>query len=354
MPQESINLMSVESVLNSRCSSDFGDREPKRHWGTYGESRPNNDEIKELIDYIQIPRISKENLVFWFENGFIYLGFEDPNDLDQIRILNIESGMQHQALYLGCVIRGLGTCIHNEGIEGTKYEEKMCTGKHLIMQMSEPYESGKLTKDVPGPNSTFTPGKYLNAPIRTGKMECLPQFKKLQLSNNGGKKSTINEISQLLWAAKGRTPHLIRPHVWRNMWGLTIPTWGGGQNYTNVYGIIGKKLFRYKNWTVTNSITNKLFLNFAHFMRGNPTHDIESMSKTLPNSLFLDGYENAILLCRNEQTNRSLWEVGYMLENLLLQCRSLDITYSLKILKKEDTACLEKLCSSEPVAMLFL
>ena len=33
------------------------------------------------------------------------------------------------------------------------------------------------------------------------------------------------KISQLLWAARGRTPHYVKSHPW----GLTIPTWGGVQ-----------------------------------------------------------------------------------------------------------------------------
>ena len=158
---------------------------------------------------------------------------------------------------------------------------------------------------------------------------------------NTGTQANETDISQLLWAAKGRTPHYIKSHPW----GLTIPTWGGGQNYTNVYLVKENKLFRYINWTM------KFFPLW--WVVGTPTHDVKFV-KNVNISSQLDGSNAGIILSRNEKTNRALWEVGYMLENMLLQTKSLGITYKSKVFTKEDIRKLEKNGISEAVAALLL
>jgi hypothetical protein len=247
----------------------------------------------------------------------------------------------------------VGTCIRNQGINGTEYGEKIATARHLIMEMNEPYESGKFTTKAPGPEKPFRLGKNLSEPLRDSDVECLPQLKHLTAYNKSGSSATKKDISQLLWAAKGRTPHYIHQHAWNMVWGLTIPTWGGGQTYTSVYLVKDGRLFRYVNWTKKFSMLNRLFLSYAKWTRGNPTHDIQ-FARDVNIRAQLDGIDTAIILCRNEKTNRALWEVGYMLENMFLQGKSLGISYESKLFNSEETSQLAELGVPNAVAAILL
>lgn len=148
-------------------------------------------------------------------------------------------------------------------------------------------------------------------------------MEQLTLSEDTGNHACETDISQLLWAAKGRTPHYVKSHPW----GLTIPTWGGGQNYTRVCLLKDNNLFRYVNWTT------RLFRLW--WMLGDPTHDIK-FTRNAEFASELDNARVAILLSRNELTNRGLWEIGYMLENMLVQARSLGISYRARVFKDDE------------------
>jgi hypothetical protein len=347
------DVVSIEKVLNSRCSSDFDAGTKKSHWGTFIDRHPSKKIINRILHCCNIPRFSSRKLLRWFKNEYLFLGFEKPNDPYTERVLHIESGMQQEAVYLACAAQGMGTCIHNQGINGTEYGERTATARHLIMEMADPFESRKFTTKPPGPEKPFRVGKNLSAPLRDGEVECLPQLEHLTSSNKSGSSATIKDISQLLWAAKGRTPHLIRLHVWKMMWGLTIPTWGGGQDYTSVYLVEKDILFRYINWTKDFSLLNRLLREKLKWTRGNPTHDVRLIKKTGISDQ-ITGVENAIVLCQNEKTCRTLWEVGYMLENMFLQARSLGISYESKIFTNEEILQLANKGVPNSVAALLL
>jgi hypothetical protein len=245
--------------------------------------------------------------------------------------------MQQEAVYLACTALGLGTCIHNLGINGTQHEDKIATTRHLILEKTNSYETGKYTTATPGPKKPFKHGKNLTEPKRDSNVECLTELKQLTLSQNVGPQADETHISQLLWAAKGRTPHYIKSHPW----GLTIPTWGGGQNYTNVYFVKKNKLFRYVNWTTT-------FFPLWWIM-GNPTHDTNFL-KNVNISSHLNDADVGIILSRN----RALWEIGYMLENMFLQAKSLKISYKSKIFNINEIKQMAKAGVSEAVATVLL
>ena len=344
--------VSIEKVLNSRCSSGFNVGPKKSHWGTFINQRPPQKIIDRVLRCCNIPRFSKGKLLHWFENEYLFLGFEKPNDPYTERALHVESGMQQEAVYLACAAQGVGTCIHNQGINGTEYGEKIASARHLIMEMADSYESGKFTTKAPGPEKPFRVGNNLPEPLRDGDVECLPQLEHLTSSNKSGSSATKNDISQLLWAAKGRTPHYVRKHAWNQMWGLTIPTWRGGQN-TSVYLAKDGKLFSYINWTKKFSLLNRLFLNYAKWTRGNPTHDIQ-LVRNVNIRAQLDGTDTAIILCRNEKTNRALWEVGYMLENMFLQAKSLGISYESKLFETNEISQRAELGVTNAVAAMLL
>jgi hypothetical protein len=340
-------IVSIEKVLNSRCSCDSDGNPRLNHWGKFIKDKHPSEET---IDHVlrccnKTPQFSNGKLLSWFESNYLFLGFEKTNDPFQTRLLHIESGMQHEAVYLACTALGIGTCISNLGINGTEYGNKMTTARHLILESAESYDEGRFTTASPGPEKIHIRSKNLPEPKRDGEVDCLPELERLPLSRNSGTQANKKDISQLLWAAKGRTPHYVKSHPW----GLTIPTMKGGQNYTRVYLVKENELFQYKNWT-----TN-LFLRVRKFwsMVGNPTHDIKSL-KNVKISPQLDDFGSAIILSRNEKTNRALWEVGYMLENMLLQTNSLGISYRLKVFTNDDVHRLERNGISEAVATILL
>jgi hypothetical protein len=261
--------------------------------------------------------------------------------------------MQHEAVYLGCAAEGVGTCIHNEGINGTQYGEKRATARHLIMEIADPYETGKFSTRAPGPQKAFVLGKNLTEPRREGSVECIAQLSKLATFSKSGSPATEKDISQLLWAAKGRTPHCVKVNRWNHMWGLTIPTWGGSQNYATVYMVTSGKLYEYLNWTKEFSLINRLFREKLRWTRGNPTHEIQFV-RNVEIGPQMQGHEEAIFLCQNENAGRALWETGYMLENMYLQAKSLGISYESKIFSADEISQLGEMGVANAVAAFFI
>jgi hypothetical protein len=344
-------IVSIEKVLNSRCTSDSGPT--KSHFGTFTDNHPSDTVIDNILSCLDTPRFSDGKLLHWFENGFLFLGFENPRDLYTQRLLHVESGMHHEAVYLACTADGVGTCIHNQGINGTQNGERTSTAIHLIMEIADPYESGKFTTEPPGPQKPLITGKGLIEPLRDGDIECLPELSKLTTFKKSGSSATGKDISQLLWAARGRTPHCIKIDKWKLMWGLTIPTWGGVQNHTSVYLVKDEKLYAYVNWTKEFSLLNRLFREKVRWTRGNPTHDIRFV-RNVDIASQMGGHEEAIFLCQNEHTGRALWEVGYMLENMFLQAKSLGISYESKIFSANEISQLGKMGVANAVAVFFI
>lgn len=339
------DIISVEKVLNSRCSCDF-DRNPKmNHWGTFIRDRsPSAEILEQIVECCRVPQFSSGKLSTWFKDNYLFLGFEKSGDPSKTLMLHVESGMQQEAVYLACTALGLGSCIHNLGIDGTAYGDKIATARHMILEKEDSYVPGKFSTAAPGPEKPFKKGKNISEPKRDGHLECLKAMEQLTLSEGTGVHAGETEVSQLLWAAKGRTPHYVKSHPW----GLTIPTWGGEQNYTGIYLLKQKKLFEYVNWIPR-------FLRSFQFWRalGNPTHDIRFVKKAeFPSES--DNTKVAIVLSRNENTNRALWEVGYMLENMLLQSRSLGISYQTKIFTDDEAKKLETAGMQAAVAALLL
>jgi hypothetical protein len=335
-------MISVEKVLNSRCSCGFDSTSKNSHWGVFSEQKyPSREDLQTVLEYCSVPQLSDERLFQEFQDKYIVLSVKKKDDPFKMRLLHVESGMQQEAVYLACTALGLGTCIHNLGVNGTEYRNRIATVKHLILEKKDSYRSGKFSTVSPGPEKPFIEGKNLSDPRRDGDQECLKVMEQLTLSEHTGTHVDEKHISQLLWAAKGRIPHYVKRHPW----GLTIPTWGGGQNYTKVYLFKDDKLFRYINWA---SGFSQLWWIF-----GNPTHDIKFVRKAEfpPES---DNAKVAIVVSRNENTNRALWEIGYMLENMLLQAKSLGISYKTKIFKDDEIERFEKYGISGAVAALIL
>ena len=357
MPKD---IVSIEKVLNSRCSSDFKGGPRGRHWGTFKDIRPAQEMVQHIIRCCSVPQYSDGKLEVWLKDEHLFLGFERQKDAFRERMLQVESGMQHEAVYLACATLGLGTCIRNQGVNGTEYGNKTATASHLIMEMVDPYETGKFTTEAPGLEKPFMNGRNLSRPVRDGEVECLPELERLATSDKSGRSATEKDVSQLLWAAKGRTPHTVGSHPW----GLTIPTWNHGQEYTDVYLVKSGRLFQYVNWTKHFRLNEPLkravcyvkwgiYRDTQFYVMGNPTHDTRLLGnlKALPQ---LEAANFGIILCQNEKTGRTLWEVGYMLENIFLQARSLGISYKSKILQPSERAQFAEAGIPDAVAAVLL
>jgi hypothetical protein len=345
------DTVSVEKVLNSRCSSDFGPK--KSHFGTFVNKRPPETVIDQIINCLNIPRFSDGKLLHWFEDEYLFLGFENPKNPSAERLLHVESGMQHEAVYLACAAEAVGTCTRSIGIDGTSKEEKTATAKHRILEITDPYDGSKFITRVPGPEKPFFPGKNLTTPFGDSEIECLTLLPKLRTSSRSGPSATERDLSQLLWAARGRTPHFINIDKWKYMWGLTVPTWGGVQDFTSVYLVNSRKLYRYVNWTKEFSLMNRALRQKLGWTRGNPTHDIRFVGN-VDASPQMYGHEKAIVLCQNERTGLALWEIGYMLENILLQATALGLSYESKVFSVEEASKLNEIGVANAVAAVFM
>ncbi|MFX0139724.1 MAG: hypothetical protein ACFFDN_39155, partial [Candidatus Hodarchaeota archaeon] len=93
------DIVSIEKVLNSRCSSGFVSVK-KSHWGTFIDSIPEKNIINRIIRSCRIPRFSNGSLFYTFKDGNIMLGYEKTKKIELLKTLQIESGMQQQAIHL--------------------------------------------------------------------------------------------------------------------------------------------------------------------------------------------------------------------------------------------------------------
>lgn len=76
----STDVVTIEKVLNSRCSSQFNAGSKKSNWGTFINDGEPKKTINSVLRCCKVLRFSHEKLVHWFRNGYIFLGFEQPDD----------------------------------------------------------------------------------------------------------------------------------------------------------------------------------------------------------------------------------------------------------------------------------
>jgi hypothetical protein len=61
-----------------------------------------------------------------------------------------------------------------------------------------------------------------------------------------------------------------------------------------------------------------------------------------------------ILLGKNENFSRALWEVGYQLLNLLIQAHALDLTYKAILLDENQRKIFQGIGIKDPVSVFLL
>jgi len=330
--------VSVELALNSRCSSDYDGASEVFHWGMFDTAaRLSADQIHRIVNLAGSSLLSQAGNGINVENDFLTFCV-DVADLDgQWEVSMIESGMQQQAVCLACAALGVGLMFHAQGPDGTKLSPRQSfTVKIQLGAMKPSYQGSFWSRSAPGSERPWLPGN-LPDPARDGQIPLVKALEKVQCDSGAGTAVTAGNLSQLLWAARGRTPHLYKSKPW----GLTIPTWQGLQNLTGILVAAGGNIYKYVNWK-----------------NARPTHRLECVAE-VPALLrqlrdAFPPWKSFIVLSVNEPHARALWEIGYQLLNIVVQASALGIAYRTIVLRDQDRAAFAAIDPGKPVVMIGL
>jgi hypothetical protein len=331
--------ISVEMILNSRCSSDYDDDQTIFHWGMFDKTKKlSYEHAKKIINLVKICRFTEHRAEI-IENGHI-LTFIVENGITGIQKdwVMIESGMQQQATALICTALGIGTVLKNQGKDGTEMSStNFSTIKLKLDPMKPSYDASYWTHSAPATESPWLSGN-LPDPERNGSTPLITAIKNINIQNRDSQNVKMHSIGQLLWAARGRTPHLYKSKPW----GMTIPTWGGEQHISSVYLILDSKLYKYINW-IKNRPTNSI-----KELKGLDIEIHNNLNKSIPQ------WNCFIILSANEMYARALWEIGYQVFNILLQAQTLNIAYHAILLDSNQRELFSEMNIENPVAIIGL
>jgi len=336
LPEEG-KYTSIETALNSRCNSDYEGNPEKYHWGIFDTTKKlSSEQIKALISLAKIPRFTDQKVEIQSKRNI--LTFVIQNQVSGILRdwMMVESGMQQQSVGLVCAALGVGMAFRNLGKDGTSISDTDYGTIKIRLDPMKPSYNGSFWSNLPPAGRNPWLKGNLPHPVRDGGKRLLATLDNLGTHNKSSKKSTEQSISQLLWAARGRTPHLYNSKPW----GMTIPTWAGKQDISRVYLISNNRSSTYVNWD-----------------NNRPTHalsELKEIDKKLFHKSMKSFSENNgfIILGRNEDFARALWEVGYQLLNLVLQASVLNIDYRAFLLDKDQKVIFEDIGIKAPVAIL--
>lgn len=302
----------LELALNSRCTSDYNGRQYLFHWGLFDpQKRLDPEDIQALIARVQIPRFTNGKLKIRAEDNMLYFLMAEEPDTVKHTWMMIESGMQQQVVCLLCAAFGTGMVFNSlKDNEPHMYEGLQINTRMKLDAMLPSYDGSYWCESVPDGRRSWLKGN-LSAPDRKGTMSLTELVQNIGQggSPSSSKNADSADISQLLWAAKGRTPHYYKSQPW----GMTIPVARGLQHRTSMHLFFSGRLFQYSNWK-----------------NGSPTHQLEEISRFAKSPPFL--WENkksdhncCIFISCNERTDRAFWEVGFQLINIILQAKTLSI-----------------------------
>jgi hypothetical protein len=313
--------VSVEKALNSRCTSDYDGDTSLGHWGMFDATKKLSfDQIQNIISLAQIPRITGCQCKIRAEKNTLSFIVDPHARGKEWECLMIESGMQQQAVSLICAALGIGIIHKSIGPESKRLSEtEFCTITMRLDPMKPSYNGSFWTTAVPEKECAWKKGN-LPDPRRDGLVPLLSAFKDISLSKTASAKIFAPEdLSQILWAVKGRTPHFYKSIPW----GTTIPTWNGTIEVTSVYVCNERGLFKYLNWE-----------------KNRPTHSIRKIiepDEPLFHKLSADFQgSGTFLLLKNNSAAASLWEIGYSLIDALLQLGALKVSYTASIAAQQD------------------
>jgi hypothetical protein len=330
------DLTAVETALNSRCTSDYNGDPQKFHWGIFDKAKKLSDRaIRNIVSMARIPRFTDEKVEIQFERNMLTFVVQSRVSGVLKDWMMVESGMQQQAVGLVCAALGVGMVFRNLGVDGIPISANDHANVRIQLDPMKPsYDGSFWSMSAPAGEKPWVRGN-LSDPVRDGQNSLISTLKKLKIENKNGRESTNDEVSQLLWAARGRTPHFYKSKPW----GMTIPTAQGKQNISCVHPIFENTLHRYVNWD-----------------ENRPTHSLEvlgdidiALQKHL---LTLFPSFNCFFLIGTAHTSGiALWELGYQLLNLLLQAYSLGLTYRAALLAETDRTVFSRIHTQTPVVI---
>ena len=339
LPDEGPSI-TVETAFNSRCTSDW-DGDPKEfHWGMFDPAKKISDQqIEKIVQAARIPRFTKGSVKIEIERNRLTFVLDNRTSGLSRDFLMVESGMQQQAIGLVCSAMGVGYVFGNLGLDGVaQSDQEYATVRIFLDAMKPSYEGTFWSTNAPQGTAPWSSGN-LPDPARKGEKPLLLILKNLDTQNPGGKEATFADLSQLLWAARGRTPHYYKSEPW----GLTIPTYRGEQAVTSLYVLTSTgKLSPYLNWK-----------------NGRPTHFL-GHSKDVEQNLMNEAidifrpYNSLIILGANEKHARALWEVGYQMFNLMAQSMARDLKYKGLLADDRQKDLLRKIGIRDPIAALLV
>lgn len=68
-------LVSIEKVLNSRCSCDFDGNPRKRSLGVFiKDKHPSRKTMQRILRCCRVPQFSDKKHTLWFEDEYLFLG----------------------------------------------------------------------------------------------------------------------------------------------------------------------------------------------------------------------------------------------------------------------------------------
>jgi hypothetical protein len=330
---------SVEIALNSRCNSDYDDNPKHFHWGMFDRhAKLTDQQVEEVVNLAKMPCFTEKSVGIGV-NGRLLTLFIQP-DLSGIERdwVMIESGIQQQAVGLVCSALGVGMVFNNLGEGGTNISaSRFGTVRIRIDAMKPSYGSSWWTSSVPDGVKPWKSGN-LAEPARDGRVALVSILADVEAKHRGSAQLTDQHFSQMLWAAKGRTPHLYKSKPW----GMTIPIWTDKTEITTVYALRDNRLSKYLNWE-----------------NNRPTHSLESLGRVGEQALnqlweAFNPHKDFIILASNDRLARGEWEVGYELLNIMVQAKALDISYVTYLLNQEQRKILERSGISGPRAVVAL
>jgi hypothetical protein len=336
LPREGLQT-SLECALNSRCTSDTDDDPRVFHWGMFDIYHTlRQEDLLRVVEGAKIPRMNAELADVTLSGNELTFRVDHLPEGNKRDWLMVESGMQQQAMCLACAALGFGLVFRNMGKNGTVTPDgRLATVKMKVDAMKPSYGESFWTTDAPG--EPWLKGN-LPEPDRRGHRPLLQALSGLTVRQSGHTDLREDSLGQVLWATRGRTPHLYKSRHW----GLTIPTWAGEMHISGIYLIREDGLFEYINES-----------------KGKPTHGIELRPMKQPDQArsYLEslGARKALLVfARNEDFARAFWEVGYQLLNATLQAAALDLSYRAIFLDETEKALIESAGIRAPVAALAL
>jgi hypothetical protein len=317
----------VNTALNSRCMSDYDDNPTLNHWGMADGSARLSEKQLQLFDAtFQFYSLFKGKTGMERSGNMLLFYIDSKSTGTQRDSLIIELGSMIQNASLIAAAMGIGIVCNNRGENGAIASNGKWGMLSFCLEPMKPSYMGDFWSNAaPSGERPWLSGN-LPDPERVGNLPLTKAIANVAQRKKGNKAVVKRLLGQMLWAARGRTPHFYLSKTW----GMTIPVAHGVQSRSDVLlATESGELKRYVNWS-----------------EGRPTHALAPMQNPGGNSIerlkLQFPSRNAFLLLRSmESTGYALLEIGFMLQNILLEATELDVSIDYVIDIQEIPASLE-------------